>query len=407
MGHTHHISRRSLLACAAAGLTTVAPGVRVSFAQTAPATPRDILVVLFQRGAADWLQMLAPAGDQNYINARPSLRVQTSGNTPGLGVGTLGGTDFYLHAAAPELKTLYDSGDLAFVHAVGIHTVDRSHFICQDMMEKGGADAEAESHSGWLARHLASAGDGGQELSTVAASATNPVSLLGEASAVAIADAQQFNISGGNANGNVIRAINSGESVYQAVATASLDAVASVQLGLRTINDTSGTAGYTAGALSQSLRSVGRLIRMNVGVDVVTVDYGGWDMHNALAGEFNTRTTEFSRAISAFWTDMAAYRDRITLITMTEFGRRLQENASQGTDHGSAAGMLVLGGNVNGGKIYGNWPGLAASQLTTGDLTVTTDYRQVLAEILVKRHRETKLAEVFPTIAYSPLGILS
>ncbi len=146
---------------------------------------------------------------------------------------------------------------------------------------------------------------------------------------------------------------------------------------------------------------------MNIGVDVATVDYGGWDMHNALTGEFNTRTTEFSRAIAAFWKDMAAYRDRITLVTMTEFGRRMQENASQGTDHGSAAGMLLLGGHVNGGKLYGTWPGLAASELTTGALTVTTDYRQVLAEILVKRHGETALKEVFPTITYSPLGVLS
>jgi uncharacterized protein (DUF1501 family) len=406
MGHTHHISRRSLLAGAAAGLATVAPGLRVSFAQNAPAQ-RDILIVLFQRGACDWLQMLAPAGDPNYIAARPSIRVQTGGTTPGLGLGTLGGTDFYLPAVAPELKELYDAGDLAFVHSVGIPTTDRSHFICQDMMEKGGADHEPESNAGWLARHLTSAGTGGSELSTVAASATNPVALLGEASAVAIADAQQFNVSGGNANVNVIRAINSGDTAYQGVATAALDAVASVQLGLRTINDTSSTAGYTTGALSQTLRSLGRLIRMNIGVDVATVDYGSWDMHNALVGEFNTRTTEFSRAIAAFWRDMAEYQSRITLVTMTEFGRRLQENASQGTDHGSAAGMLLLGGNVNGGKLYGTWPGLAASQLTTGDLKVTTDYRQVLAEILVKRHGETKLKEVFPTIAYSPLGVLS
>lgn len=406
MGHTHQISRRSLLATAAAGLATVAPGLRVSFAQDA-GPQRDILIVLFQRGACDWLQMLSPAGDPNYIAARPSIRVQTSGNTPGLGIGTMGSTDLYLSAAAPELKTLYDSGDLAFVHAVGIHTTDRSHFICQDMMEKGGADGEAEGHTGWLARHLAAAGTGGEELSTVAASATNPVSLLGAVSAVAIADAQQFNVSGGNANANVIRAINSGESDYQGIATAALDAVASVQLGLRTINDTSATAGYTGGALSQALRSLGRLIRMNVGVDVATVDYGSWDMHNALLGEFNTRTTEFSQAIAAFWKDMAEYQHRITLVTMTEFGRRLRENASQGTDHGSASGMLLLGGNVNGGKLYGTWPGLAASQLTTGDLTVTTDYRQVLAEILVKRHGETKLAKVFPNVAYNPLGILS
>jgi uncharacterized protein (DUF1501 family) len=144
-----------------------------------------------------------------------------------------------------------------------------------------------------------------------------------------------------------------------------------------------------------------------VGVDIATVDFGSWDMHNNLVGEFATRTTEFSRALAAFWADMEGYRDRITLVTMTEFGRRLQENASRGTDHGSASGMLVLGGKIKGGRLYGTWPGLAPSQLKTGDLAVTTDYRQVLAEILVTRHAEKNLAAVFPTITYKPLGFMN
>ena len=403
-----NLSRRDLLAGASAGaaLATVVPGLNVSFAADVTAK-RDILVVVFQRGACDWLQMLSPAGDPTYIAARPTIRVQTTGNNAGLGIGTMNNTDFYLSASAPELKTLYDAGDLAFVHAVGIHTTDRSHFICQDMMEKGGADAEIKNTNGWLTRHIASAGVGGQKLSTIAASATNPVALLGEGSAVAIADASNFNVSGGTANTAVIRAINSGTTPYQKVATAALDAVASVQTGLRTIADNSSSAGYTNGSLSQPLRSLAKLIKMNVGVDVATVDYGSWDMHNSLVSEFNTRTIEFSRAIAAFWKDMAEYQDRITLVTMTEFGRRLQENASQGTDHGSASGMLVLGGNVNGGKLYGTWPGLASSQLTTGDLTVTTDYRQVLSEILVTRHAEKNLSAVFPTIKYNPIGFMN
>ena len=408
--HASHLnlSRRRLLAGASAGaaLAAVGPGLRVSLAADST-TKRDILIVLFQRGACDWLQMVSPAGDDNYIKARPNIRVQTTGNNAGVGLGTMNSTDLYLSASAPELKTLYDAGDLAFIHAVGIRTVDRSHFICQDLMETGGADAEAKLKSGWLTRHIASSGDGGQELSTIASSATNPVSLLGKTSAIAIADASNFVVSGGNANANVIRGINSGATLYQSVATAALDAVASVQLGLKTITDTSASAGYTTGALSSSLRSLAKLIKMNVGVDVATVDFGSWDMHNSLVSEFNTRTTEFSRAIAAFWKDMVDYQDRITLVTMTEFGRRLQENTSQGTDHGSASGMLVLSGNVKGGKLYGTWPGLATSQLTTGDLTVTTDYRQVLAEILSTRHGEKNLAKVFPTIKYSPLGFMN
>ncbi len=396
------LSRRRLLAGAA--LATIAPGLRVSLAADVT-TPRDILIVLFQRGACDWLQMLSPAGDPAYIAARPSIRIPTTGTNAGIGLGSMGTTDFYLPAVATDLKALYDAGDLAFVHATGIHTTDRSHFTCQDMMEKGNADAETEQHVGWLTRHIASAGDGGHALSTMAVAATNPAALLGDGGAIAIGNADNFNISGGTANANVIRAMNTGTSPYQSVATAALNAVNDVQAGLKTITDTSATAGYTGGSLSQSLRSLGKMIKMNVGVDIATVDFGSWDMHNSLVSEFNTRTTEFSRAIGAFWKDMADYQNRITLVTMTEFGRRVVENASQGTDHGSGSGMLVLGGNVNGGKIYGTWPGLGTAQLTTGDLTVTTDYRQVLSEILVKRHAEKKLASVFPTVKYAPLGL--
>ena len=396
------ISRRRLVAGAA--LATVMPGLRVSLAADAT-KPRDILIVLFQRGACDWLQMLSPAGDPAYIAARPSIRIPTTGNNAGIGLGSMGTTDFYLPAVATDLKTLYDAGDLAFVHATGIHTTERSHFTCQDMMEKGNAGAETKQRMGWLTRHIVSAGDGGHALSTMAVAATNPSALLGDAGAIAIASADNFNISGGTANANVIRALNTGTSPYRRVATAALNAVTDVQAGLRAITDNSAAAGYTGGALSQSLRSLGKMIKMNVGVDIATIDYGSWDMHNGLVGEFNTRTTEFSRAIGAFWKDMADYQNRITLVTMTEFGRRVQENGSQGTDHGSGSGMLVLGGNVNGGKIYGTWPGLGTAQLTTGDLTVTTDYRQVLSEILVKRHAEKNLAGVFPTVKYAPLGL--
>lgn len=402
-----NLSRRHLLTglSASAGLA-IAPGVRVSFAAEST-SPRDVLVVVFQRGACDWLQMLAPAGDSNYIANRPTIRVPTTGANAGLGVGTLDGVDFFLSASAPELKPLYDSGDLAFVHATGLYTEDRSHFTCQDKMEKGTTDADETQNTGWLARHVASVGVPA-DLSVVSSGSTNPTSLLGEKAAVAIADPESFNISGGDANASVIRLLNSGAATpYTTAALKTLDTVADVQAGLLGFEDTSDTAGYTTGPLSQALRSVGQLIRMNVGVDVVTVDYGSWDHHNNLVGEFGTRTVEFSRALAAFWTDMAAYRDRITLVTMTEFGRRVRENANRGTDHGSASGMLILGGNVNGGRIFGTWPGLADNQLSNGDLAITTDYRQVLSEIMVKRHGEENLASVFPALAYQPLGILT
>ncbi len=400
-----NISRRNLLGStlAGAGLATLAPGLRVAFGADAGAT-RDALVVIFQRGAADWLQMLAPSGDADYIRARPNIRVAANA---GIGLGTMNGTDMYLSASAPELKTLYDAGQLAFVHAAGMPTNSRSHFDCQDMMEKAAVETEGKQTTGWLTRHLASIDTGLPILATLSASLSAPVSLQGNNQVVAIGNSTTFNVSGGDANLNLLRNLNAGGSKFEAKARETLDAVSSIQLGLRTINTSqSNNAGYTGGQLSTALRSLAQMIKMNVGVTTATVDFGGWDMHNGLVTEFAARTQEFSRSIAAFWRDMADYQSRITVVTMTEFGRRLTENASLGTDHGSASGMLVLGGNVNGGKLYGNWPGLAASALTSGDLTVTTDYRQVLSEILVNRHTEKNLAAVFPSVKYAPLGII-
>lgn len=403
-----NISRRKLLTSASAGaaLTTLGPGLRVSLAQQAEATG-DILIVLFQRGACDWLQMVSPAGDSNYAAARPNIKVPTSGANAGLGLDSLDGVDFYMSPSAPELKSLYDTGDLAFIHATGLYTDDRSHFTCQDNMEKGVADGEALQNTGWLTRHIASTGGAASDLSIISSGSANPISLLGENDTVAISNPKDFEVSGGTVNADVIRAMNPGGSPYQNVAQSTLNAISTVQAGLENIPSDNTNAGYTNGDLSKSLSSLATLIKADVGVNVATVSFGGWDMHNNLPNEFAQRTTEFSQAINAFWTDMADYHDRITFVTMTEFGRRLQENANQGTDHGSASAMMVLSGNVKGGKIYGTWPGLGASQLTNGDLTTTTDYRQVLAEIMITRHGEQNLEAVFPTVQYNPLGFMN
>ncbi len=397
-----NVTRREFFAGSAAAALTLYGGAR-----PAHAAGRDTLVVIFQRGACDWLQMLAPAGDANYQKARPNIRVAP---TASLGVGTLDGVDFYVNQSAPELKALYDSGKLAFVHATGLYTVDRSHFTCQDNMERGTADADQKVTTGWLARHMNSISTQGNmaPLSALSSSSAIPTSFSGYPQTIAVGNASSFTVGGGDANALLLRNLATGQTKYEAAARETLDAVSSLQVGLRSANtSTAANAGYTGGAMSNALRSLAQVIKMNVGLTSATVDFGSWDMHNALVNEFNVRGQEFSRSLAAFWRDIADFQNSVTVVTMTEFGRRFQENANQGTDHGAGSGMLVLGGNVNGGKIYGKWPGLAANNLQNGDFIVTTDYRQVLAEIMVQRHGEATLSNVFPSLKYAPLGIIS
>ncbi len=403
-----NFSRRDLLRTASAGaaLTAISPGLKVAFAADATQV-KDTLIVLFLRFGSDGLQMIAPAGDTNYISNRPTIRVRTDGNTPGLGVGTMQNTDFFLHPATTDLKALFDQKKLAIVHAAGLRTPERSHFEVQERMELGANLNEKQPSDGWLARHVKNLAGTRPALSTIALSSNNPESLLGFSNSLAISNTNAFAVSGGDANANVIRALNAGKSSYDVNALETLNAITTVQTGLRNLTADPTNYGYPGGALTTSLRSLASLLRMGVGLEVAHIDMGGWDHHANLNNDFNSRASDLSRSLGAFWREIANYQDKVTLVTMTEFGRRFRENANGGTDHGSAGYMFVLGGNVNGGRMYGTWPGLAANQLFNGDLDVTTDYRRVLGEILVQRQGATKLDQVFPTVPYNPMGIVN
>ena len=208
-----NFSRRDLLRTASAGaaLTAISPGLKVAFAADT-AVVKDTLIVLFLRFGSDGMQMIAPAGDPNYIANRPTIRVRTDGNTPGLGVGTMQNTDFFLHPATTDLKALFDQKKLAIVHAAGLRTTERSHFEVQERMELGANINEKQPSDGWLARHLKNLAGTRPALSTIALSSNNPESLLGFSNSLAISNTNNFAVSGGDPNANVIRALNAGKT---------------------------------------------------------------------------------------------------------------------------------------------------------------------------------------------------
>jgi uncharacterized protein (DUF1501 family) len=411
-----NVSRRNLLGGASAFLA-LGGGLQVAFGadlpvalggtgvtkSEAPAAVTDpILVVVFCRFGQDGLQLVAPSGDPNYIAARPTIRIAASSN---YGLGTLDGVDMFFNPNMPELKALYDAKQLAPIVAAGVPTNIRSHFEAQDMMERGGADGTATPMNGWLARHM-NAQSISAPLGTVAVSTSMPTSLMGDNQALAIPNPANFNVSGGTATSNVSRGLMRGTTDYEKKSLETLDAITNVQTAFRALSNNTQT-GYTNGDLSTSLRSLATLIKMNVGISVATIDMGGWDHHQNLTGAFTPRAVELSRSLNAFWNDISAFQSKVTVVTMTEFGRRFQENANRGLDHGSASTMMVLSKDMNGGKVYGLWPGTAPNQLYGGDLAVTTDYRTVLSEVLVKRHNEAKVANVFPNVPYNPLGLFA
>lgn len=402
--------RNGALALAGVGLEPVFPsflGRSVFAAEPEKAGGgRRVLVCLFQRGAVDGLNMVVPHGDPDYYRLRTTLAIPRTGAR---GDAVLDLDGFYgLHPALAPLKPLYDAGRLAAIHACGSPDATRSHFDAQDYMETG-APGDKKVSTGWLTRTLAACPEDSRKPSpmrAVSMTPSMPRSLYGDDKALSIPDLTTFGIAGA---GRQTRAAEEGfeamyaeatGDVFQGAGRDSFEAIRVLKgLNPRDYRPASG-ATYPRGRLGDSLRQIAQLIKADVGLEVAFAESGGWDTHvnqGAAQGQFANRLREFGLAIAAFYTDLGDRIQDVVLLTMSEFGRTARQNGGGGTDHGHATSFLALGGSVQGGKVYGEWPGLAPESLHDGrDLALTTDFRDVFGEIAAKHLGARSLSSIFP-----------
>ncbi len=364
----------------------------------------DVLVVVFLHGAMDGLNLLAPVDDPNYIAARPdNLRLSASGAIQGLPIsGGPTAQDWRLHPVAAPLKNLYSAGKLAFVNATGLMADTRSHFQAIDMMERGiTATSQTNSPTGWLAKHMRAATG---SLAAVSTTTIVPGRLIGDLSTVGMTTPGSFQLYRSDF-ASFLAAVHTGTNPVAAPGAQAITAVNSFAKTLASQQLTPTPPGTSSFQLA--LNTIVQLIKFNVGLQVATVETNGWDTHINQQPVFTSNVTDLSNSLAKFQSDIDALGANVTVAVVTEFGRRVKSNASAGTDHGHASTMIVMGNSVNGGKVYGKWPGLDAASLNLGDVDITTDYRSVIGEILIKRRSESSLATVFPSLAnYTPLGVV-
>jgi uncharacterized protein (DUF1501 family) len=371
------------------------------------------LVVIFLRGGCDGLALVSPASDPDFIAARPEdLRALRMGDAAGHAIKQdLADIDFRFHTRAKALSDLYNAGDLSLIHACGLTEATRSHFEAEARMERAATTANS---GGWLGRWLQITAPGG-DLPAIAVGTAMPGSFEGSEAAVA-EELGNLILAQGNWLSPALRArITSGFGTHgpvQASMRQLLDL--SEMISGRIWSDTDQTLrAYEPSAeypsdnpLSTPLMTVAQTFKLDMGTRVATVDMGGWDTHVRQAGDFGNNVWHLSQALMAFWRDLGPLQQDTSVVVMTEFGRRLRANASDGTDHGRAGVMMVLGPQARGGRMLGTWPGLKNEVLEEGaDLAVTTDYRMPLAELLGLHMGTTDLAGVFPGFTGEKLGL--
>jgi uncharacterized protein (DUF1501 family) len=394
----------------------VAPGW-LARAAAAGSRKRKTLVAIFMRGAADGLNIVVPFGDKRYKELRPTLAINppspqnnANGNN---GAIDLDGA-FALNGAMQPLRALWEKKQLAIIEATGSPDPSRSHFDAQDSMECG--TPGKTGGNGWLNRALPAAGGEASLMRAVALGKQVPHCLRGENEVIAIGNLQQFNIEDQSAEAIM-------QSMYATTPDASVsrtgkDAFEAMKV-IRSIQDTPQNTPASppfpaaqrigqSGDFGRNLQQLARLLKAEAGVEVAFADIGGWDHHGNENQQLPNLLRQFSAGIVSFCQEMGDRMEDIVLVTMSEFGRTAAENGNGGTDHGHGSFMMVIGGPVRGGQVYGKWPGLEKEQLFEGrDLAVTTDYREVLSELVRGHLGQQNLSTVFPGFqAGQPLGLL-
>lgn len=379
---------------------------RLAFAPPDTAPRGDVLICIFLRGAADALNMVVPHGDNHYYQRRPSLAIpRPDDQRHEANLRTLDLDGFFgLHPALGALLPAWQAGHLAAVHAVGSPHESRSHFKAMELMERG-LDQQNGPATGWLGRHLATLDTGNHSpLRGVSIGEMVARSLRGPVPATALRSIADFHLGGdpqaiAEMQSALATLYNLGDPL-DGPATEALETLQAVNALEPQNYKSAQDAVYPEDEFGMGLRQVAILLKAEVGLEVACLDVGDWDTHIAQGGSEGWMAGQLhhlAQGLNAFYTDLTDQTDRLLVVVMSEFGRRLQENGGLGTDHGHGGLMLLLGGNVHGGHVFGSWPGLAPGQLVgPGDLAVTTDYRDILAEVISRRLNNPHLETIFP-----------
>ena len=401
--------RRFLGLAAAAGVTTwagVTGSVFREVALAASGSADNILIVVSLRGGADGLSLVVPHGDPGYLNARPRIAIPANRLVASNAM-------FGLHPKLAPLVPLWNQGKFGAVHAVGLPHPNRSHFSAMEEIED--ADPGSTERRGWLNRMIGLDHDRRPQQAVQMGAPLVPTSLYGPQPVLAttrLKDLQMPGPSDPEGHRRTVRARHLlWDDKHGAIGRGARSAMKVVDSLARLAGSTApphNGAKYPEGDFGRSLAQTATMLRADVGAEVVTIDYGNWDMHVGLGtmewGAMLNTVDEFAHGMAAFFKDLGGLASKVTVVTLSEFGRRVQENGDYGLDHGYGNVMLMFGAGVAGGKVHGSWPGLGAGKLIDGDLAVTHDYRSVLWEVLKARFPALNLSKVFPNFQPENIG---